>query len=249
MQHCYTHRFRVTGSFPRKKYSKTFKLKMSKTNGRRRKRGGSRKKKNKFVPNPRPINLAPPMYVSQENRTWMVRCNTNATSTLNGFIRMSDLAGMLGIIATAATTSVFLCDQYRLKRVCVWAPVATAGVPVTVMLKYVDDPAANTQSGAPRTVSDTAISFDRPAYACLEPPKDNSSIFSQWFDSSLTTQILNVVLPVGSTLDFYFNFILDDIGQTSAGPAIVAGTAGNIYHKAFACGAATLTAVAPLNSI
>jgi len=189
------------------------------------------------------------MYVSQENRTWMVRANTNATATLSSTIAMNALAGMLGIIATGATTSVFLCDQFRLRRVCAWAPVTTAGTPVTVMLKYADDPASNTQSGAPRTVSDTSISYDRPAYACLEPPKDNTSIFSQWMDSSLTTNVLAVVLPAGTTIDFYFNFIIDDIGITSAGPTVAGATAGTIYHKAFAAGAATITAVAPLNSI
>jgi hypothetical protein len=206
-------------------------------------------KRDKFHPHPRPINLAPPTYISQENRTWMVRANTNATSTLSASINMSQLAGMLGVIATGATTSVFLCDQFRLRRVCAWAPVATAGTPVTVMLKYADDPASNTQSGAPKTVSDTSISFDRPAYACLEPPKDNTSIFSQWFDSSLTTNVLAVVLPAGTTIDFYFNFIIDDIGVTSAGPTLIAATSGVIYHKAFAAGAATITVVAPLNSI
>lgn len=207
------------------------------------------KKRNKYIPRPRPINLSPPMYVSQENRTWMVRCNTNATATLSGNIAMNALAGMLGVIATGATTSVFLCDQFRLRRICAWAPVTTAGTPVTVMLKYADDPASNTQSGAPRTVSDTSISYDRPAYACLEPPKDNTSIFSQWMDSSLTTNVLVVVLPAGTTIDFYFNFIIDDIGVTSAGPTVAGATAGTIYHKAFAVGAATITAVAPLNSI
>jgi hypothetical protein len=218
---------------------------------RRNKRKGKAKaaKRNKFHPNPRPINLAPPTYISQENRTWMVRCNTNATSTLSATIAMNSLAGMLGVIATGATTSVFLCDQFRLRRVCCWSPVAVAGTPVTCMLKYVDDPASNTQSGAPRTVSDTSISFDRPAYCCLEPPKDNTSIFSQWFDSSLTTTVLAVVLPAGTTIDFYFNFIIDDIGVTSAGPTLAAATSGTIYHKVFVAGAATITAVAPLNSI
>jgi len=193
--------------------------------------------------------MAPPTYVSQENRTWMVRCSTNATSTTSGVIQMNGLANMLGVIAITATTSVYLCDQFRLRRICAWAPVATAGTPVTVMLKYVDDPTGNTQSGAPRTVSDTSISFDRPAYACLEPPKDNTSIFSQWFDSSLTTGVVACALPAGTIVDFYFNFIIDDIGVTSAGPTLIAATPGNIYHKALGVGAAVLTAVPPLNTI
>jgi len=130
-----------------------------------------------------------------------------------------------------------------------WGPVATAGVMVTCTAKYVDDPASNTQSGPPKTVSDSSISFDRPAYVCLEPPKDNSSIFSQWADSSLTTAWLNLTCPVATVIDFHFNWIMDDIGATTAGPVLVAGTPGAIYHKSFTIGGCTFGAVSPLNAI
>jgi len=50
-------------------------------------------------------------------------------------------------------------------------------------------------------------------------------------------------------MDIYFEFILDDVGSTSAGPTLAGATAGNIYHKIVTTGAATWTAVAPLNSI
>lgn len=173
----------------------------------------------------------------------------SAAAPFGQTIAMNTLAGIIGVIATSATTSVFLCDQFRLRRVCMWGPVATAGVPVTCMIKYVDDPASNTQSGAPKTVSDTSISFDRPAYVCLEPPKDNTSIFSQWMDSSLTTTVLTVWCPNGTTIDFDFNFIIDDVGQTSIGPALAAATTGVIYHKTFALGGATVTVANGLNGI
>jgi hypothetical protein len=162
---------------------------------------------------------------------------------------MNQLAGALGIIATGATTSVFLADQVRIRRVCIWGPVTTAGVPVTVTLKFVDDPASSITSGPPKTQQDTSISFDRPAYVCLEPPKDSSSIFSQWVDSSLTTGWLFWGFPAGSTIDIDFNFIIDDIGATSAGPTIAGGTAGVIYHKSFTTGAATLTTALIQNPI
>jgi len=117
------------------------------------------------------------------------------------------------------------------------------------MLKWVDDPASNTQSGPPKTQTDTAISFDRPAYCCLEPPKDNTSIFSQWADSSLTTAWFVAAFPAGAVMDLWFNWILDDIGAPSAGPAIAGGTLGLIYHKQMIAGGITWTVVTPLNSI
>jgi len=118
------------------------------------------------------------------------------------------------------------------------------------MLKYVDDPAATVTSGPPKTQSDSSVSFDRPAYCCLTPPKDNSSVFSQWLDSSLTTAWIQVVAPAGSIMDIYYNFIIDDIGNTSAGPALAAATIGNVYHKSFVTGSATwTTALAQQNPI
>jgi len=212
-------------------------------------KAGNRKHKINYHQLPRPISLAPPPYIAQENRSWVVRFQCGGTGTVGAQIAMNTLAGALGIIATTATTSVFMDDQIRLRRMCLWGPVATAGTPVNVMAKFVDDPASNTQSGAPKTVQDSSVSFDRPAYVCLEPPKDNSSIFSQWFDSSLTTGWCFIAAPPGSIMDLHFNFIVDDIGTTSAGPTIVAGTAGTIYHKTFAVGASTWTAVSPLNAI
>lgn len=154
----------------------------------------------------------------------------------------------MGVIATGATTSSFISDQFRVKRICVWTPPAAVGSFATVALKYTDDPASNTQSGAPKTVSDTTVSPDFPAYACLEPPSDNSSIFSQWWDSSLTTTMVNVSVPVNSVVDIDFQFILDDIGATTAGPTLSGATAGNIYHHPITAGAGTLTVVGQMNS-
>lgn len=198
---------------------------------------------------PRPIALAPPPYQAQLNRSWVVRFSCGATGTVGAQMTAAQLAAALGVIATAATTSVFIADQIRLRRVCIWGPVATAGTPVNVMLKFVDDPTNNTQSGAPKTVQDSSISFDRPAYCCLEPPKDNTSVFSQWIDSSLATPWIFLAAPPGSIMDLHFNFIVDDIGVTSAGPALIGATAGVIYHKTFTVGASTWTAVSPLNAL
>jgi len=200
----------------------------------------------------RPPYLAPPMFIQQEVRKLRIRCTSSAAITA-GSVTMAHLGGMLGIISLATgagSASSLICDQARLRRVCVWGPVATAGTPVTVQLKYVDDPTSNTQSGPPRTVSDSSISFDRPAYVCLEPPKDNSSIFSQWFDTNLNTAYFVITCPSGSIVDFWFNWILDDQGATQAGPTITAASIlGQIYHRSITTGGGTLGCVSPLNGI
>jgi len=207
------------------------------------------KGRNLFHPSPRPYNLAPPTYVAQPVRSMKIRASVTGAALSSATLQYNDLAGFLGVIATSATTSVFICDQFKLVRICAWVPVSTAGTAVSVMLKYVDDPASNTQSGPPRTVQDSSISYDRPAYACLEPPTDNSSIYSQWFDSSLTTGAVVINCNAGAVLDFWFQWILDDIGAPSAGPTLVGATAGIIYHHTITKGGATIVAVPPLNAL
>jgi hypothetical protein len=216
----------------------------------RHQKRNKKKKSNKMNFNqiPRPIALAPPKFTSQIVRSWVLRgIAFNGALSLQT-ITSAQLAAFMGVIATSATTSQLICDQFRLKRVCAWGPVATAGTPVTVMLKFADDPASNTQSGAPKTETDTSISYDRPAYCCLTPPKNNTSIFSQWQDSSLATAWLVVSCPQGTIFDFYFQFIVDDIGTTTAGPTLSGATLGSIYHKNIVL-SSTIGIVSPLNQI
>lgn len=198
-----------------------------------------------------PIALAPPHFISQPNRTWHLR-GIVQTAFVAQTITATQLAAFLGLIVITPTTSSFLADGFRLSKIACWAPVATAGTPVTVMMKFADDPASNTQVGAPKTQTDTSISFDRPAYCCLKPPKDNTSIFSQWQDSSLATAWINVSWPLGTVVDLFYNWFLDDQGAVSGGPTIAGGTPGTVVHKTIliAGGAnGTLGVVTPMNSI
>lgn len=197
----------------------------------------------------KPIALSPPAYQTQENRTWTIRSTLSGNPANSMVLTATQLAAHLGLIAITATTSNLLCDQFKVRRVCVWGPVTTAGTPVNVSLKYVDDPASNTQSGPPKTENGTSSNINEYAYCCLEPPKDNSSIFSQWADASLTTGWIVVTAPVGSIMQIWYNFILDDVGAPSAGPTIAGATPGLVYHKNMLVGAVVWTAVPPLNSI
>jgi len=186
-------------------------------------------------------------------RTWHLRgqvsgAGVNATAN----ITIAQLAAFMGVVATAATTSNFLIDQFRFRRLAVWAPCVTPGTPVNVSLKFVDDPAGTQTSGPPKTV--TAVSSDttKYAYACIEPPKGAgaaSSYFNQWQDSSATAGFLNVTWPIGSIVDIWYDWFLDDAGAASAGPTIAGATAGLLYHKNIVLGSSILSASLPLNTI
>jgi len=210
---------------------------------------GKKPKKDPYIAIPRPVCLAPPQYQQQVVHGWKVRMILTGAPLAAQTLACNNLAQMMAVIATSATTSIYFNDQFRLKRTCVWGPVATAGTPVSVMLKYADDPANTATSGNPKTVGDTSVSFDRPAYACLEPPQNATSLFNNWLDSNQTIAVIVISAPVGSTIDFDFQFFVDDLGTPAAGPVLIGATAGNVYHKTQTFGGAVLTAVTPLNGI
>jgi hypothetical protein len=223
---------------------------VKRSNKNKRKKGSRKENWNQIE---KPIAKAPPHYIAQENRTWHIRgVVTGAGVNATAFITIAQLAAFLGVIATSATTCNFLIDQFKFRRIAVWAPVATAGTPVQVSLKFVDDPAGTQTSGPPKTTESISSNLDEYAYACLEPPKGVkgfTSYFSQWQDSSATAAFLNVTWPLGSIVDIFYNWFLDDAGFASAGPTIAGATAGLLYHKNIVLGGSTLTAVLPLNTI
>lgn len=208
-----------------------------------------RTRKTSYAPVVKPICLQPPSIISQPNRPFHTMSTVTAAAATS-VLTVSQLAAhLVGVIATSATTSALVCDAIRITRVCIWGPVATAGTPVQVSLKWVDDPASNTQAGPVKTATGVSSNINEYAYCCLTPPKDSSSIFSQWADASLNTQWLVVVGPIGSIIQFWGNWIFDDVGNLTAGPALSGATTGNIYHKNMVTGGSTIVMANPLNTI
>lgn len=199
------------------------------------------KKANQYAQPMLPVYLAPPHYKPQEVRSWKVRYRAAAAITSQAFT-CSELGRMLALYADSAIACHYICNQYRLKRVCIWGPVATAGTPVAVTAKYSDIINATTGfTGCPQTVSDESVSFDRPAYVCLTPPKD--SIVNLWQSVVSTNNFIEITCPSGSIIDFDYQFYIDDIGSLPLGPVIAAGTPFTIFHLTVN----NLTAVLPLN--
>jgi hypothetical protein len=191
-----------------------------------------------------PIWTKPPHYLAQPVRNWRVRFDVSANAAAQTLSTVQ-LAAALGIIATAATTSVFLSDSFRLKKTSLWSWTSTPGTTADVMLKYVDSGNGAAQGGPPCLAMDSSASADTPAYVTLVPPK--TSMFNLWHDcnTALSTTFMSYLCTNQGILDFEFEFIVDDVGVTAAGPTIAGATLGTIYHKS----AATLLAVTPLNRI
>jgi hypothetical protein len=190
----------------------------------------------------------PPYYKQQVTRKFLVR--TQLSGAILGLtLTSTQVFGLLPCMAITAITGVFLSNQARIRRVSIWGPVATAGTPVSVELKWSDQPGfAGGLASPPCTTGDTSVSFDRPAYATIRPPKD--SYFHTWLQTNNGSTMIVITAPAGSILDFEMDALIDDLGALTATRALVGATPGTLYHLiATFSGAQTLTAVAPLNSV
>jgi hypothetical protein len=152
-------------------------------------------------------------------------------------------------MALTATTSRFLSNQFKLRRVSLWAGVPAFGSPVAVSLKLADVPNATAGIGEdPQIVGDTSVNVDRPAFCTIVPKKGT---FTSWYTSVTSTNLMIILqAPIGAILQFDVQFTIDDVGPTSAGPTLIAATPGVFYHKIVTgSGGPTYNGVPPLNVI
>lgn len=189
-----------------------------------------------------PIYMCPPPYKQQSVRTWRVRCDV-ASNAAAVVYTTAGIGGMLGVIATSATTSVYLCNSFRVKKFELWSWSATQGTSVDIEMKWSDTAFAGGQGGPPQSVADSSASTDRPAYCCLVPPK--TSVYNIWMNALAASSLLSIYSPQQSILDIHYEFWIDDLGVAAAGPALAAATLGNFYHKSIS----SLTVINPLNGI
>lgn len=191
-------------------------------------RKGKNPNKNKaiVVVNRKTFASHPPPYKTQVIRNLKIRCIASAGGS-NAF-NYNQLSGLLGVIASSATTSVFWTTVFRLRRVTVWGPVTTAGTPVHVDLSW--DNTAQDFESPPTKFSDTSVSFDWPAFVDQAPPK--GSLSEKWHGSAQTDLCFNLDVPTGAAVEFIFDFVLNDDSSPLAGPALVGAVTGQLYHKA-----------------
>jgi len=171
-----------------------------------------------------------PKRILQESRGWTQRFVATGNVVSQTFTVM-DLAGLMGIIATAATTSVFFCNVFRIKSIKIWA-IGAPTVPVTVSAAFVNLVVAGSAflGGPPKLVEDTSASADRYAYVELRPPR-NSNFFSSWINTSTGSNYCALTYPTGAIIDIAFQFYIDNLGTLNGGPTIAAGVAGTVYSK------------------
>jgi hypothetical protein len=184
----------------------------------------TKNQKNKLVKFPK---THPPPFTSQSVRNFRLRCVSTASNSGTS-LAYNQLAGLLGVIATGITTSVYLSSVFRFKRMVIWGPVQNAGTPVTVSITWFETNADF--ESPPKTMTDTSVSFDWPAYVNFKAPK--GSLIDKWHGSGQSDQALVFSAPEGSTVDFEFEWVLSDGNVASVvGPTLVGATAGLVLHK------------------
>ena len=136
-----------------------------------------------------------------------------------------------------AATTILGYSPYRairLRKLRIWAPVETQGTPVSIVLTPVAiDTAINSFSDLPKTITDTSISFDRPAYVEYRPTEDHPS--GSWHSSTATSiSLLDLALPKGAIMDVHIEGVMNLLyapqGYTSS---FVGATQGRIYCRTF----------------
>jgi hypothetical protein len=167
----------------------------------------------------------PPMIKAQVVRPFLVRCQ--ATGAVANNFSYNTLAGYLGVVATAATTSVFIAPCFRLTRVEIWTVQPAAGSVSTVELQWFNT--ASDFVSPPVNISDSSQSSDHVGHIVAVPP--SGSLADKWHTSTQTDNVFSMNLASGGIVDFHFQWVLNDNETTYAGPTLVGATLGLIYHK------------------
>lgn len=162
---------------------------------------------------------------------WQYKRRFVATGAVSGNCLISSILGS-AFVATTAILGNSLLDSVRIKSVRCWAPVQTQGQSVTIVLTPIGiDASNNCFNDLPSSITDTSVSFDRPAYVSIQPSVDTP--IGAWHTSTtISTNLFNLVAPLGTVVDITFegvlNFASPPLGFTQA---IVGGTAGTIYCR------------------
>lgn len=172
---------------------------------------------------------APPNFSPQMIRPMRVRTQATGAASFIGIITVAQLSALNGLVAASATTSFLLSALIKLRRIEIWSPVATAGTSITCSLSWVN--MSQDFESPPKTFSDSSVSFDHPAHLNELTPR--GELVSKWHGGSLADNMVQLIAPPGSIIDFYFDWVLNDVGFTYvpvAGPALIGATAGTFYH-------------------
>jgi hypothetical protein len=185
----------------------------------------------------KPVNnnklpMQPPPFKAVPVRNGCVRML--ATAAVDGDFTNLDLFNLPGCSVQTAISGIPISQAVRLRNIKIWSPVQTAGSTTTVTLIDNSGVAGTALDGMPEVFSDSSMSFDRPARLSWKTKKERPS--GGWWaiaSTSISRVLFNLKCPLGSIVDFHFEFILNLTINTGLAPAvvIVGATPGDLFNR------------------
>ncbi len=171
-------------------------------------------------------------------RTLRFRAASAGTYT----VTFQDLGDLLCVAATA-TSAYQLASNVRLRRIEVWAPMASDLVPVTTSVEF--PLSAGVVAGNSVIHSDTSMGSNSPAHVRCRPPRLTLDGFQQIANNS--NPAFKLVVPANSIIDVSMTLTIRDDGSTNPVTGAVAGaTVGATYCRALSSTSST-TALPPIS--
>jgi hypothetical protein len=155
-------------------------------------------------------------------------CNGGAVS---GTIAITDLLNQFMVVSTSVLGICFI-KAVRIKCLKLLAPVQTQGTSVECTLQpSTTDGSNNSFNSVPEKYSDTSASIDIPAYLKLKPSID-TPLGSWHFSSTVTTGLVTITAPQGSTMDLTLEYMLNTEGIVSPYTVVIAAaTSGTLFSR------------------
>jgi hypothetical protein len=174
------------------------------------------------------IRLAgPSQFPAQPTRSMQVRYQATAAVAGNSFTCVT-LCRFCGLIAVSATATYCLSTLIKLKRIRIWSPVAVAGTIVTSTIQWPNNSATEQIAGPPIIMTDSATCLSQYAHVDAKPPK--GSWCDKWHQAADVTPWVLLTYSAGAIIDFDFQWFIDDLGATIAGPTVAGAVTGAVYH-------------------
>jgi hypothetical protein len=174
-------------------------------------------------------HLGPPQFRIQPVLKRVLQVQIAAANCTNQVVTVLQLGKLLvSFMALTATTSAFIANQFRVRKISLWSPTPAIGSLTMVSLKYSDTNTVTGQTGPNEFFGDSSMEPDRPAYCWITPPKGTP--FDFFYTVTGTPNYFVLTAPIGSVLEFIYEQYLDNSGTVTTGPTLIGGTAGVIYN-------------------
>jgi hypothetical protein len=165
-------------------------------------------------------------HIIQEYRRFV-----NNGGAVNGTLTITELFNQY-MMAVSATSCLSYLKAIRIKKVRLLCPVTTQGTSVTCSMQpLASDSSSNNYNCVPEVYLDTSASIDIPAYLSITPSM-NTPLGSWHRSINVSSSLLQITCPAGSTLDILFEFIITTDGSAPVQARTVAGATVGILYTA-----------------